>query len=141
VSVVAWDPADAVFGLRTSITRSGTLVGGNRYGDHRLFMTPVFVSDMGGFRQAIDTAGKVLVPLGATKDPYNCFYGKQCSPMVSVGVRVPDALLRASRDSLVVTFLPSVLEPWTISLSHELISAYLKKVDSVVAEMRQGSTK
>lgn len=60
--------------------------------------------------------------------------------MVTVGVRVPDSLLRANRDSLVVTFFPRVLDPWTITLRRELIAAYLKKVDSVVAELRKTAT-
>jgi len=36
-----------------------------------------------------------------------------------------------------VTFFPSTLDPWTITLRRELITAYLQKVDSVVAEMNK----
>ena len=57
--------------------------------------------------------------------------------MVTVSVRIPDSLLRANRDSLVVTFFPRTLDPWTITLRRELIAAYLQKVDSVVAEMNK----
>ena len=60
--------------------------------------------------------------------------------MVTVGVRIPDSLLRANRDSLVVTFYPRVQEPWTITLRRDLITAYLNKVDSVVAELRKTAT-
>jgi hypothetical protein len=137
VSVVAWDPDDAAFGLRTSVTRTGDLVGGLRFGDHQLYMTPLYAQYMGGFKYATVTLGDFLLGTGAQRDPYSCFYGKHCSPMVTVGVRVPDSLLRANRDSLVVTFYPRVQEPWTITLRRELITAYLNKVDSVVAELRK----
>jgi hypothetical protein len=140
VSVVAWDANDAAFGLRTSVNRTGELVGGLRFGDHRLYMTPLYAHDMGGFAHAAVMPGRLLLGTGVQRDPYSCFYGKDCSPMVTVGVRVPDSLLRANRDSLVVTFFPRVLDPWTITLRRELIAAYLKKVDSVVAELRKTAT-
>ena len=137
VDVVAWDTDDADFGLRASVSRTGTLVGGRKFGDHRLFMTPFFAYNNGGFKYAAVTMGRPLLAARPQRDPYSCFYGKRCSPMVTVGVGVPDSLLRANRDSLVVTFLPRVDEPWTITLRRELITAYLTKVDSVVAELRK----
>lgn len=140
VSVVAWDVDDAGFGLRTAVSRNGTLVGGRRFGDHLLYITPVYVRYMGGFAHATAVPGKLLLGTGWRSDPYSCFYGAHCSPMATVGVRVPDALLRANRDSLVVTFLPRIQDPWRITLRRELIAAYLTKVDSVVAEMRKTGT-
>lgn len=141
VSVVAWDADDAAFGLRASVSRTGRLVGGLRFGDHRLYITPFYARDMGGFAHAaIMPGGRLLLGTGRQSDPYSCFYGRNCSPMVTVGVRIPDSLLRANRDSLVVTFFPRVLDPWTITLRRELIAAYLARVDSVVAEMRQTRT-
>jgi hypothetical protein len=141
VSVVAWDAEDAAFGLRTSVSRTGNLVGGLRFGDHVLYMTPFLARDMGGFRYAaIMPAGQILLGTGWRSDPYSCFYGRHCSPMTTVGVRVPDSLLRANRDSLVVTFFPRAFDQWTITLRRELIAAYLTRVDSVVAEMRKSGT-
>jgi hypothetical protein len=140
VSIVAWDPDDPAFGLRTSVSRTGELVGGLRFGDHRLYMTPVYAHNMGGFKYAAVPVGHLLLETGSQGDPYSCFFGKECSPMVTVGVRVPDSLLRANRDSLVVTFYPQVQEPWTITLRRELIAAYLDEVDSVVAELRKKGT-
>jgi hypothetical protein len=141
VSVVAWDKDDAAFGLRTAVTRNGTLVGGNRFGDHRLYMTPLLVQNMGGFAHAAVMPKKeVLLAVGTQRDSYSCFYGKQCSPMVTLGIRIPDSLLRANRDSLVVTFFPRVREPWTITLRRELITAYLEKVDLVIADMTRTAT-
>lgn len=137
VSIVAWDADDPSFGLRTSVTRTGTLVGGLRFGDHRLYVSPLVAREMGGFKYASVTEGQLLLRAGTRKDIYSCFYGKACSPMVTDGVRLPDSLLRANRDSLTVTFFPSALVPWSHTLRRELIVAYLEKVDSVVAEMRK----
>jgi hypothetical protein len=136
VSIVAWDASDPFFGLRTSVSRKGVLVGGRQFGDHRLYMTPFYAHDMGGFKYAAVTSGKQLLSAGSQRDPYSCFYGNDCSPRMTVGVAVPDSLLRANRDSLVVTFFPASLEPWKIAVRRELVTAYLQKVDSLVAEMR-----
>ncbi len=135
VSVVAWESDDARVGLRSEVSRNGTLVGGRR-GDHVLYLTPFYVWYMGGFVHAIAEPGKPLLGTGAFSDAYNCFYGRPCTPMTTVGVRLPDSLLRARRDSLVVTFLPAGRDPWTVTLRRELIAAFLTTVDSVVAQMR-----
>jgi hypothetical protein len=141
VSIVAWDADDPSFGLRTSVTRTGELVGGTRFGDHRLFVSRLVARAMGGFKYASVTEGKLLLRTGTQRDDYACFYGKTCSPMVAEGVRLPDSVLRASRDSLTVTFFPGMLEPWSHTLRGELVAAYLEKVDSVVAAMKKaGST-
>lgn len=139
VTIVAWDPEDPMVGLRTSVTREGKLVGGIQAGDHRLYMTPLYARDMGGFGQATDGSGALLLGSGLQRDSYSCFYGKECSPMVTLGVRVPDSLLRANRDSLVVTIIPKVSDPWTITLRRELIEAYLEKVDAVVADLKRAA--
>jgi len=140
VSVVAWDANDAAVGLRTSVSRSGRLVGGVRFGDHLLYMVPSYASRMGGFKYAAVTQGHLLLTAGPQRDLYACFYGKECSPRYTVGVAVPDSVLRAHRDSLVVTFYPSLLDPWTITLPREVIAPYLNKVDSVVAELKKPAT-
>jgi hypothetical protein len=140
VTVVAWDADDAEFGLRASVNRAGVLVGGLRFDDHRLYVTPLLARANGGFKYAADTLGHLLLRTGAQRDVYSCFYATDCSPMTTLGVRIPDSLLRANRDSLVVMFFPMVGEPWTLTVRHELIAAYLTKVDSVVAEMRKTGT-
>jgi hypothetical protein len=141
VSVVAWDVDDPEFGIRTSITRSGKLVGGLRTGDHSLYMTPYLLRDMGGFAHAaVDPKKGELLSTGTRGDAYACFYGKTCSPMVTVGVRIPDSMLRENRDGLEVTFYPRVEDPWSLYLRRELISAYLIKVDSVVRAMKKTGT-
>lgn len=140
VSIVAWDADDPSFGLRSSVTRTGELVGGVRFGDHRLYVTPLLARQMGGFKYASITEGRLLLRTGTQRDVCSCFYGKACSPMVTDGVRLPDSVLRANRDSLTVTFFPGTLEPWSHTLRGELIAAYLEKVDSVVAVMKKAGT-
>ncbi len=141
VTIVAWDPEDGAFGLRTTVNRNGTLTGGVKFGDHSLYMTPLLVQDMGGFKHAAavhaNAEAQILLATGARRDDYSCFYGKYCSPMVSLGVRVPDSLLRANQDQLVVTFYPAVMQPWTLTIRRQLIDAYLAKVDSVVTDMKR----
>lgn len=140
VTILAWDEDDGYFGLQSSITRDGTIVGTYRFGDHRLYMTPEFIWWMGGFAQAaIMPQARVLVGTGMRRDYYSCFYGKHCSPMISTGVAIPDSILRANPDSLVVTFFPRVYESWTLTLRRELIGAYLKTVDSVLAQTRKAA--
>ena len=141
VSVVAWDANEAAFGLRTSVSRTGRLVGGVRFGDHLLYMVPSYASRMGGFKYAAVTEGHLLLTGGSAarpqRDLYACFYGNECSPMYTIGVAVPDSVLRANQDSLVVTFYPSLLDAWTITLRREVIAPYLNKVDSVMAELKK----
>lgn len=142
VTVVAWDADDPAFGLRTSVTRTGKLVGGLRAGDHSLYMTPYLVRDMGGFAHAaVDPKKGELLSTGRQRDDYACFYGKNCSPMNTVGIRIPDSLLRENRDGLEVTFYPRVQDPWSLYVRRELISSYLVKVDSVVNAMRRTGTR
>ncbi len=132
-SVFAWEPDDAQLGLSTLVTRTGKLVGGLRAGDHQLYMHVFQARMMGGFKYATVTPGHLLLPIKARDDPHACSRGRFCTPMVSLGVRIPDSLLRAHRDSFVVTFHPAALRLWTVTLRPELVAAYLQSVDSVVA--------
>ena len=142
ITVIAWDPDDSEFGLRTSITRTGKLLGGRRAGDHSLYMTPYLLRDMGGFAHAaVDPKKGELLGTGGGQDDYACFYGTQCSPRFTVGVRIPDTLLRENRDGMEVTFYPRVQKPWSLYVRPQLISAYLATVDSVVKEMRRTGTR
>jgi hypothetical protein len=138
ITVVAWDEEDEYFGLRSTVTRTGELVGGNRRGDHQLYMSAMYGDNLGGFtKAAIMPQERKLASGGGGRDLYACFYGRSCSPTVTRSLSIPDSILRANRDSLVVTFFPREYEPWTITLHRELIDAYLHKVDSVVSLSRR----
>jgi hypothetical protein len=145
VSVVAWDRENADFGLRTAVSRNGTLLGGDRFGDHSMYMTPTLVRTMGGFAHAEIVRGQLLRSTGTALDRTPCAGSPmRCSPSIANSIRLPDSLLRVardSRDSVIVTFYPTLGEPWTLALRPELVTAYLHKVDSVVARMRAVATR
>ena len=137
-TVVAWDRDEPAFGLRASINQAGDIVGDDRLGNHRLFLAPYVAEPMGGFVYAtILPAGQYLQRTGTYRDVYACFYTKPCSAPLAIGVSVPDSLLRTAEDTLIVTFVPRLGEPWTLAFRHELLAAYLHSVDSIVAARKQ----
>jgi hypothetical protein len=140
VTVVAWDDDDAEAGLRSSVNRDGVVVGQRRFGDHILNLNFFYARSMGGFKYATDPQGHLLLPAAMPRDVYSCYYGNRCSPIKTLGVEISDSLLRANRDSLVVTFVPSVGDPWKFTVRRELIAAYLTRIDSVVGAMRRTAT-
>lgn len=136
VAVVAWDTDDPDIGLRATVSRNGgTLVSEPRFGSHELYMSATLVSHMGGFRNAAVLPGPPLVRARTSRDVYACFYGQHCSPIDAAGVWIPDEVLRAHRDSLVVTFKPPFGEDWELMLGADLIDHYLHTVDSVSASL------
>lgn len=138
VDILAWNPGENAFGLRASVALTGELVGAARRGEHTLYVTPEYAREMGGFGAARTTpASQPLLVVGWRRDDYACFYGKQCAPVFAMGFSLPDSILRAHRDSLVVEFSPALTDRWSITLDHNLITAYLKTVDSVVAATRR----
>jgi hypothetical protein len=142
VTVLAWDADDASYGVRATVSRNGgTLVGQPRSGNHELYLDPVMVQHMGGFRLAGVLPGPPLVPAPPMRDVYSCSYGSHCSPMTALGVWIPDSVLRAHQDrgdSLVVTFTPALGRDWEVTLSGDLIGRYLHAVDSVSASLARG---
>jgi hypothetical protein len=142
VNILAWDKGENLIGLRGAVSLTGDLVGGAHRGDHTLYLTPLLAWSMGGYtRAAIMPAERILVSAGPRRDEYACYYGRPCSPIITRTVSIPDSILRANRDSLVVTFFPYASEPWTITLRHELIEAYLDKVDSIATAMRGAASR
>jgi len=137
VSVVGWTSDETAYGLRAEVSRAGDLVGGYRRGDHRLYLTPVYVSDMGGFSHAMVSPGALLRHSGVSRDYDACPYGDSCSPRETIGIGIPDSVLRTHRDSLVVMFRRRDASDWTITVRRELIDAYLGAVDSVTAALRR----
>ena len=137
VSVVGWTSDETAYGLRAEVSRAGDLVGGYRRGDHRLYLTPVYVSDKGGFSHAMLPPGALLRRMGVSTDYDACRYGDSCSPRETIGIGIPDSVLRTHRDSLVVLFRRTSASDWTITLRRELIDAYLGAVDSVAATLRR----
>jgi hypothetical protein len=137
VSIVAWQPGEAHFGLRTRLRRDGSHLGENRVGEHRLFLNSVYVESNGGYNHAVAHSGKLLRNIAGTiSDAEACRYGA-CSPAKTLGIGVSDEFLRQHRDSLIVTMRPKVGRNWVIRLDSALINAYLTTVDSLAATMKK----
>lgn len=136
-AVVAWTPWDNQFGLRTDVNEDGSLVGALRSGEHRLFVSAQLVQNNGDSREAmLGPQKRTLAFLGFKGDDQACRFGDACSPLWLAEFNVPDQILRAQRDSFVVTFRSTVTHDWSITLRPELIDRYLATVDSVAAARR-----
>jgi len=137
IMIVGWDAGNAEFGLRTRLRRDGSHLGEGRVGEHRLFLSSVFVDANGPFAHAMAHDGKLLRNTATTRDVDACRYGNVCSPAATVGIGVSDEFLREHRDSLVVTLRPKTGRQWTIRLDRSLIDAYLGAMDSVSTSLRK----
>ena len=137
VGIVAWQPGEAAFGLRTRLRRDGSHLGESRVGEHRLYLSTTYVEANGVWNHAVAHNGKLLRNLmTSTADVDACRYGA-CSPAKTMGIGISDEFLREHRDSLVVTLRPKVGRNWVIKLDGELINAYLTTVDSVAASLKK----
>jgi hypothetical protein len=137
ITIVGWDADDADFGLRTRLRRDGSMLGEGRVGEHRLFISSVFVDARGGFAHAVSHDGKLLRNTGKAGDADACRFGKVCTPRETVGLGVSDEWLRQNRDSVVVTLRPRTGQNWTIRLDGALIDSYLRAIDSVSAALKK----
>jgi hypothetical protein len=136
IGIIGWQAGEAEFGLRTRLRRDGSHLGEGRANEHRLYMNTAFSDAKGGVSIATAHTGKVLRNAGEAKDVDACRFGA-CSPSQTTGLAVPDDLLRANRDSLVVTLRPKTGRSWVIRFDGSLINAYLGTVDSVAAALKK----
>ena len=137
VAIVAWDSDNGDFGLRTRLRRDGSPLGEGRVGEHRLYLSSVFVEAHGGFAHAVAHDGKLLRNTDKTTDGDACRFGNVCSPRETVGLGVSDEWLRQHRDSAIVTLRPRTGQNWTIRLDGALIDSYLRTIDSVSAALKK----
>jgi hypothetical protein len=141
VGIVAWQPGEAAFGLRTRLRRDGSHLGENRIGEHRLYLSTAYVEANGAWNHAVAHDGKLLRNITGGRDTVRdvdaCRFGNGCSPTKTVGIGVSDEFLRQHRDSLVVTLRPKIGRNWTIRLDGEMIGAYLATMDSVAASLKK----
>ena len=141
VSVVAWDPEETAYGLSAQIRRDGSVIE-----DHRLYVSTYYdgirLTSVPSLRTRVSTvetvvpARHVLLFAGASRDPYHCYWGPDCSPYEALEVRVPDEMLRSNRDSVAVRFYGRADNELVITLHRPLIDAYLAAVDSVATALR-----
>jgi hypothetical protein len=131
VTIVAWDATQTAYGLRAWLRRDGSLIR-----DHRLFVSTYYQPTRPVFTHAV-TPSRPLELTGIARDPFWCVGGKPCTPPETFGALIPDTLLRSHPDSLPVTFYDRAGNRLFVTLHRDLIEAYLERVDSIVAVMRQ----
>ena len=131
VTIVAWDDADAAYGLRAWLRRDGSLIVG-----HRLYVSTYYTPAKLVFNRAV-TPTRPLKLTGISRDVQACVGGRPCSPLETFGALIPDALLRSNADSLAVLFYDRAGDRLRITISRDLIDAYLGRLDSVVALMQR----
>ncbi|HST06932.1 MAG TPA: hypothetical protein VLJ83_02115, partial [Gemmatimonadaceae bacterium] len=141
VSVVAWDPEETAYGLSAQMRQDGSLIE-----DHRLYVSTYYdgvrltrapsLPNRVGTVETVVPAKHVLLYAGASRDPYHCYWGPDCSPYEALEVRVPDEMLRSNRDSVAVRFYGRADNEMIITLHRPLIDAYLAAVDSVATALR-----
>ena len=138
-NVIGWSEGEAWQGLRASLRRDGTLVR-----DHQLFISvhalPDWSTALHGdwyvYSQDTTEAPQVLQVNGMRFDAFNCQGTRGCSPSLFLSARMPDNLLRRSRDSVVVKVFGRRGDESRLTLHHDLINSYLAVVDSVSAARR-----
>jgi hypothetical protein len=130
VAVLAWGAADAAYGLRASLDRSGALVR-----DHRLYVSAYYEPALAAFPRA-KLASRPLMVNGIRSDPWACHFG-DCSPPRAFEARIPDDLLRSHRDSAVIRFHADDGRELILRVAPEVVDAYLAAVDSVSARLRR----
>jgi hypothetical protein len=135
VNVLAWYADDAMWGLRAAVRHDGTL----SRGVHTLYVSPYYFANVGSAVSADweafavgETEGQMLRFTGSFSDVHSCEGTKGCTPYHVLTVRVSDALLRRSRDGVVVRIRGRLGSEEVLALRPELISTYLTTVDSVV---------
>lgn len=148
VDVVAWAPEETGYGLHAMVRRDGNLVR-----DHRLYVSTLYLGT--GFFRNTATFGpgeafrrrrfvemiapheQLLEATGIFRDVQYCYGWPRCSPRQTGGARLPDSLLRASRDSVSVRFYDSAGSELIVTVRRDVIAPYLKAVDSVTAALRK----
>jgi hypothetical protein len=138
VMILGWSAEAAAYGIRTQVRRDGSFDG-----EHTLYVSAVDIAPVvagGGSRlvRTIVPAGRQLEAGRIVRDPDYCLTPGRCTPYEYLGVRVPDALLRASRDSLSVRLVQYGHggADLVATLPRVVVASYLATVDSVTAALR-----
>lgn len=142
VAVIAWGSEHNGYGLRAWVRRDGSLVR-----DHRFYVSIFYDGGTSSHfansrmrRGAVETvtpAGLLLESAGTLHDVHACHGWPDCSPFVSRLSRIPDSLLRESRDSLSVRLYGRGGAELTVTVRRDVIDPYLRTVDSVAAALRK----
>ena len=137
VSVLGWEAEEAAFGLRAIVRRDGSLVR-----DHEIYVSTYYFADIIGFMRAdwqVDTSS-VAAPVrlertGYYRDSRACEGKMGCTPFSTLSARLPDDLLRRSREDIVLKVLQRDGTAEVITIGRDLIDAYLTRVNYVAASL------
>jgi hypothetical protein len=143
VEVLAWSPDESAYGVRAVLRRDGTLVR-----DHRFYVSTYYGGGFGfgwgtwygspRLLPELDSVPRLARPVGVARDDEACFYDlHNCSPFVAYSVRIPDEVLRGSRDGIAVLLYRRTGKEMVLTLHRDVIDPYLRTVDSVAAALRQ----
>ena len=147
LEVVAWEPDENDFGLRTELRRDGSLVSDHQlyvstYYDGRISLTSSPLLKRAGWNiaEAVVPAHQVLLSTGVSHDLYHCYWGP-CSPYELRGIRIRDDMLRSNRDSIAVRLYGRGDTRLVVTVRRDLIDAYLSTVDSLSAALRSPNSR
>ena len=159
-TVVAWSPDDDSQGLRTAVRRNGSIVHDHEVylstyalpnykafsnAEWHAFANRAIDNSVNGsngsnkgnsqnkelVNDRNNDLAQVLQVNGVTRDIMNCKGTKACSPYESFSARISDSMLRSAADSLVIKVRARNGSEEVVNISHDLIKAYLKTVDSL----------
>ena len=132
-SVVGWHDDEWRQGLRVSVSHLGEIrdhlvyVGTNAFANYTPYSNAIWHGWVDGVRFP-----KPLVSQRLTRDLFFCQRSNGCTPYEYFSARVPDGLLRAVRDSLVVNVRSrNGIHETDIVIRRPLVDSYLAVVDSV----------
>ena len=149
VNVVAWAPDDNGYGLRAKVRRDGTLVRDHRFYVSTFYLGAGFFRNTGAtFRPSAAFDGRRFIEMiapreqllereGISRDVHYCLGWPRCSPYETGGARIPDSVLRASRDSVSLKFYDRYATGMILTLRRDVIDPYLRTVDSVAVALRK----
>jgi hypothetical protein len=137
VSVVAWDPDETGYGLRATLRMDGSLIR-----DHQIYVSTFYLVNYRAYFRADWAAfsgdsARPLLFAGLRRDVHYCDGDDVCSPYETLNARIPDAFLKAARDSLVVRVSGRFGHEEFITVPRHVIDAYLERVASVSMALRK----
>ncbi len=135
-NVVAWSSRRPNWGLRTAVRKNGSLER-----DHYVFVNTIFLGLKSSprFVKMLEPRVRNLETTIVSNDVHSCYRSDLCSPRSYLAARVPDRLLQARPDSIVLV-LPSERDASgqvTIRITTNVITPYVATVDSLVAARKK----
>ena len=136
VVVVAWQPSESNWGLRSSVRRDGRLEN-----DHWFYVSTIYLGNIATprFVNMFEPKTRNVEAISNPNDTHFCNESNVCSPKAYMAARIPDNILRTHPDSIVLRFPSSRASDGVVDVTirRDLIDPYLATVDSVVASFKK----